>query len=211
MKALVQVASELSKEVNTHDMISIVSPGCHISIPNILNDFGCAEKPGRTNSDQLKVKKSYPSRTKINEAKLALNSGEEHKTPSGIIRRARSLRAPCQETCKRCASPRLTHENRLAIFKEFWALKVKEEQWKFISPLITCSTPKKKVFLKGSKRGKCSSRVYCFKINGTDQRVCKTMFISTLSICDSWIDSSLSHVKEDSVIPDQRGRGKENL
>ena len=68
-------------------------------------------------------KNIYPSRKKIAEAKLALNSGKEHVTHSGKVRRARNMRLPCAETCKRYQIPRMTNAERLEAHEKFWGME----------------------------------------------------------------------------------------
>ena len=153
-------------------------------------------------------KTKYPSHLKIYTAKLALNSGMEHTTPSGIVRQGRHVRAQCQEKCKRCSHPRLSQEERDQINKGFWELKKHEEQWKFISKSVIVSAPKRKFVSKGSRGEKLNSRIYFFSINGKERRVCKTTFKNTLCICDSWIDSAMNHSSESGLQGDQRGKHK---
>lgn len=157
-----------------------------------------------------KAKKFYPSQVKVDEAKIALNSGLEHTAISGKIRPARSLKPTCKTTCKRC-KPRLSDDIRLDLLQAFWALGNHESQWKYLLACVKCSVPKKKCTASGSKGEKHFTREYCFEVNGCSIRVCKTMFKSTLAICDSWINSALSHSSSSAFLQDQRGKCKEKL
>lgn len=150
-------------------------------------------------------KELYPSHQKIYRAKLALNSGREHVTSKGKVRQARCIRAPCQERCKRCQSPKLSDQERLRINKNFWDLQDHLKQWKFIKDSLEISVPKKKVSVPGSKGEKLSSRVYSFLLDGKPRTVCKTMFKNTLCICDSWIDSAILHCSS-GLLEDRRGK-----
>lgn len=89
----------------------------------------------------------YPSQLRIMAAKLALNSGKEHFTTEGKLRRARVLKPPCKESCKRCAIPKLNLSERQEINSEFWGLKDHVKQWKYIHSLVICTVPKKKKLL----------------------------------------------------------------
>jgi len=169
-----------------------------------LDQQECSGKQGACGGDTSPL--LYPSRLKIHAAKIALNSGKEHMSPSGQVRRARQLKHPCHSNCKRCQLPRLTTAERLLIFDHFWSLKSHEKQWLFISNAVSVSRPQKKVAVPGSKGAKSCSRVYYLTNNGRKTRVCKIMFKHTLSICDSWIDSALSHVPLG--LPDLRGKCK---
>lgn len=150
--------------------------------------------------------KLYPSHVKIYEAKLALNSGKEHITPMGTLRPARNIKPPCQEKCQRCQNPRLTEDERQSISENFWSLEKHVKQWKFIFDSLILSEPKKKFAREGSKGEKLLSRVYFLNVEGKPRRVCKTMFENTLVICDSWIDSAISHFNGTVMCEDLRGK-----
>ncbi|XP_034256290.1 uncharacterized protein LOC117654175 [Thrips palmi] len=157
-------------------------------------------------------KPRYPSQQPSYEAKLALNAGKEHMNSSGKIRRARCPQPACKLKCKRCSSPRLTEEERLLISKQFWNLQNHEQQWLFIFKSIKLTAPKRKTSMKGAKGEKLVNREYSFCIDKEQKKVCKTMFKTTLSICDSWIVNALSHCCDDLVkIPDNRGKHKHQL
>ncbi|KAJ1519118.1 hypothetical protein ONE63_011272 [Megalurothrips usitatus] len=144
---------------------------------------------------------------KIQSAKVALNLGMEHISSKGKPRPARHLGSSCTSNCKRCHSPQMTEEERLAVFETFWGFGDHEKQWAFIFNCITLCAPKRKFALVGAKGGKLYHREYSFDIAGKRRKVCKTMFTRTLSISDSWINSALSHCTgEGVVIPDRRGQ-----
>lgn len=148
----------------------------------------------------------YPSQMKIRAAKLALNSGKEHITTLGKLKKARSVKEPCKKSCKRCAVPKLTPSARLEINSVFWALKDHVKQWAFIHSSVISTPTKRKSSTSGAFREKVSSRTYYFTVCGTPRKVCKTMFKNTLNICDSWIDSALSHFTNGQMNCDKRGK-----
>lgn len=148
-------------------------------------------------------KRSAPSDLKIAAAKFHLNSGKQHVNYYGKARKARKLKDPCHENCNRCVEPRLNIAERREIFDTFWSLSDHERQWLFIYGLVKTTAPRSKSSARG---GKQTTRSYHFHIAGTQRRVCKTMFKNTLCICDSWIDSALSHFSKDGYKPDMRGK-----
>lgn len=148
----------------------------------------------------------YPSQIKIASAKLALNSGKEHFTTKGKLKKARSLKPPCKSSCKRCEVPKITESDRREISSEFWGLGDHVKQWKYINDSISSTAPRTKTSISGAKGEKLSSRTYYLTVNGKKMKVCKTMFRSTLSICDSWVTSALSHFVNGNVSRDKRGR-----
>lgn len=161
--------------------------------------FGCAALARSV----LHNKRSSPSDHKIAAAKLSLDSGREHVNYSGKQRRARQLKNACHDNCNRCENPRLKLVERREIFNTFWSLSNHERQWLFIYGSIKTMTPRQKSSV---GCGKQVSRHYFFSLAGTQRRVCKTMFKNTLCICDSWIDSALSHFSKDGFKPDMRGK-----
>lgn len=149
----------------------------------------------------------YPSQQKVYDARLALNAGKEHFNSVGKFKHARIPKAPCKLECKRCSCPRLTKEERFAISRMFWDLSNHEKQWLYIRESIELSAPKRKCAIKGSTKEKHFNREYYFCINNEKRKVCKTMFKSTLCICDSWIINALSHCSDGQVkIQDSRGK-----
>ncbi|XP_026294167.1 uncharacterized protein LOC113218158 [Frankliniella occidentalis] len=150
-----------------------------------------------------KIIRLSPSDVKIAAAKLNLNSGKEHVSFSGKQRRARQIKTACHIKCNRCEAPRLKLSERQEIFDTFWNLSDHERQWLFIFGLVKTTIPRKKSSV---GCGKKFSRHYSFSIAGSQKQVCKTMFKNTLCICDSWIDSALSHFSEDGYKPDMRGK-----
>jgi hypothetical protein len=148
-----------------------------------------------------------PSRWKVSQAKRALDSGMAHISPyTGTERPERKLRAGCGEKCNRCQI-RLTLEQRISIHKSFYELENHQRQLDYIFSRIQCITPKKKYAAPGNQ-GCEKIRIYHLKLNGKDIRVCKTMFMDTLSICDSWIKTATNNSRTDpEFVPEDR-RGK---
>lgn len=149
---------------------------------------------------------NYPSQIKIMASRLALNAGREHVTSEGKLKKARSLKPSCKNSCKRCAMPKLTEKERQEIHHAFWALNNHGKQWTYIHSSVSCISPRKKSCTSGAKGEKLSSRTYYLNVCGTHKRVCKTMFKGTLSICDSWVDSALSHFENGEMTCDRRGK-----
>ncbi len=154
----------------------------------------------------------YPSHSKVLTSKVFLNRGLAHVNSEGKLRGGRQLKSPCHDNCKRCQIPKLTCDERSAIFKRFWSLGNHDKQWEFIFNSVEVSIPLRKTATPGVKRKKFSSRSYYLSVDGIPRRLCKTMFKNTLCICDSWIDSALSHYRTGATpIPDMRGKSRHHL
>ncbi|XP_034246176.1 uncharacterized protein LOC117648082 [Thrips palmi] len=207
---------------NRSDVAEVLSPRCEVvsgisCIQELTNqstgldfkksdDFRATPNLSNCGDTTCDVKLLYPSQSKILAAKFALNAGIEHITIKGTLKKARSLKPSCKDSCKRCTIPKLSHSERLEIYNEFWALKDHVKQWIFIKNVVSCNAPKNKTSAPGAKGEKLSSRTYHFFVCGARKRVCKTMFKSTLSICDSWVDSALSHFSSAGMACDKRGK-----
>ena len=106
----------------------------------------------------------YPSQIKIMVARSALNAGKEHLTVKGKVKKARDPKPSCNDSCRRCTRPKLTHSERLEINCAFWALKEHVKQWTFIQNSVSSVAPKMKTSASGVKGGKLSSRTYYFSV-----------------------------------------------
>jgi len=183
------------------------------SVSTSIHDVVSPKKGIEKNGAQIHVYqeevhrlKLYPSQKKIMAAKLALNAGKEHVTTKGKLKKARFLKPPCMDSCKRCAKPKLSQSERLEVNNKFWALQDHVKQWKFINESVTCTVPKTKSCIAGAKGERACSRVYSLTGSCIRRTVCKTMFKNTLHICDSWINSALSHFSVSESPYDKRGR-----
>jgi hypothetical protein len=200
--------SELDKNQDVNVQVCIDSVVCAGSVPQEIVSAQEHLSDFEANPTNGKIGKTlYQSHLRIQKAKIALNCGQQHMTSKGTLRLARCLKRSCQDKCKKCQSPRLTLEERTNINRMFWNLGEHQKQWEFIKSSVVISKPKKKFACTGAKGEKSQSRTYTFSVEGKARKVCKTMFKSTLSICDSWVDSALTHFSDFSgVVVDRRGK-----
>lgn len=199
------------KKVCNEDLINI-NPAALNDITSLSKEYCSLPYPSDLQRNLIEDhvrKKLYPSHrashSKIYNAKLALNSGQEHVTSKGKLRQARSVKPSCHEKCARCISPKLSPQERHSIHREFWDLRDHQKQWEFIKNYVIVSAPRKK-FAEGGRGEKHVSRIYTFRIKGNQRKVCKTMFKNTLCICYSWIDSALANGCDSSDFHDKRGK-----
>lgn len=161
------------------------------------------QTPG-TPSDSSACKRSRnPSKWKAKIAKAARDSGQEYINAKGKQVNTRVIGRPCFN-CKFKCSSRVNEHHRQAIFAQFWEIKNHSRQWDFITR-HTKITDKKKCTTNWESRRKFS-RFYFFRIDGREERVCKSMFVQTLGICDFWIRTAARKLGPGgSVSPDKRG------
>lgn len=165
--------------------------------------------PRRRDSPRDSVRKREVNKSKwIKEvAKAALNAGKEHVTPKGVHRKARIILPPCKVSCRRCKN-RLSEEERVEIHRRFWELPNIDRKRDYISRCVSCQAPKTCSTIPGRARN--TSRIYSFQVKDELRRVCKTMFLHTLGVVDSWVETSLIKCAKGSCSPDKRGRQVHN-
>lgn len=137
--------------------------------------------------------------------KLKLNRGESYVTKSGIARCGKSLREPCNENdCRfRCAQ-RISHEDRMNIFGQYYALGDKNQQWQYIAKNLERITPKYRRRNHGNRQ--CNI-AYGFTINGQRERVCKLFFSNTLCITGNVCTTALKKCDTNGVLLERDKRG----
>lgn len=124
----------------------------------------------------------------MNAAKNALNAGKAHVTPRKVERKAREMKPPCPDKCKKCKT-KLSEEERRNVFDRFWSLADHTRQWDFILKHTSISSPAKKS--EDARIQRKSSRKHFLTIGKKSVFVCKVMFLNTLGICDSWVETAV--------------------
>lgn len=144
---------------------------------------------------------------KRNINKVLKNSGQPYTTYNGKEHQGAKLRDPC--SCSLDCRQRMTQEERQAIHDQFWkTIADHGRQWEFIRE--NCSS--KETVPSSSKRK--VARSYSFVIGKKKERVCKQMFMRTLDICDSWIETAFkkrNSEKGNTVSPDKRGGNRKGV
>jgi hypothetical protein len=156
--------------------------------------------------DNVRKRILNPSKWKSNVAKEAYNSGMEHVTPRGYKRNARVMKPPCHSSCTKCKARRLTEEERAHIFNHFWKKLVSTQAKRmFIKLSVKCSQPKTLSTL--PEKARKTSRTYSFTVNRKEVKVCKTTFLNTLAICDSWVETTIAKSSNgNGLSPEKRGK-----
>lgn len=152
-------------------------------------------------------RKLHTERWKQNVRKKALNSGEEHVSAKGKVKVAREMEEPCNLSCRSKCREKITEDERKEIFQDFWNLgKLSDghdRQWYFIRSCMTVE--------KDPAKSK-SKRTYAFRVKNKAIKICKTMFLATLSICDKWIETVVKKLKDGGVVsPDKRGLNRKGV
>uniref|UniRef100_A0A6P7F318 Uncharacterized protein LOC114326041 n=1 Tax=Diabrotica virgifera virgifera TaxID=50390 RepID=A0A6P7F318_DIAVI len=140
-------------------------------------------------------------------SKTSLNLGLEHENRKGIQIKGRQMGAPCANTCRLKCATKIAKEDRDLCFNEFWKLKDHTRKWDFIARHVR-QVAKKQVTITAEQRSRRNySREYYFYIRNEKQRVCKTMFLETLNVSETWITTALRKLKDGgSLEEDKRGK-----
>lgn len=142
-------------------------------------------------------------------AKTKLNHGTEHINRKGKLIAAREMAAPCKENCRYRCRDKLNEESRQLIFDGFWKLGDHTRQWDF---LVRCvkQLEKKQTTVKNANSRRALSREYNFTMDNNSIKICKTMFLNTLGISETFVTTALSKIGTGGIV-DMDRRGKHNV
>lgn len=142
-------------------------------------------------------------------SKTGLDRGLEHTNRQGKLVKARKIGEPCQQTCRLECNTKMNQEMRQKIFKDFWNLQDHTRQWDFIVQHVTQIEKKQSTISAGVHSRRNFSRQYHFQLGGEQNQICKNMFLKTLGISQTWVNTALTKRKETGVLQsDQRGKHK---
>nr|CAH7731683.1 unnamed protein product [Callosobruchus chinensis] len=153
---------------------------------------------------------------KRNYIKCSRNSGNEYVNWKGNTQAQRKLKPPC-ENCKNNCTKKISEEERVSIFSNFWSLADINRQRDFISK-FTCLEekkrcrirPKPEVDEKVQSRRK-STFTYFLLSGGKRIMVCKKFFLNTLSISGQMVATVYSKMgSSGTVVEDRRGKSCKN-
>lgn len=174
---------------------------------NERNDNNTKIKRKRKSATRSDVRKRSRNISIDTKSKTLLNLGMEHTNRKGNIIPERKIGAACEEKCRIQCQKKFNEEARKSIFKEFWDLADHTRQWDFIAKYVKEIKKKQVTVGAGSVSRRSNSRYYVFKSGEEDKRVCKTMFLNTLGVSETWVTTALKKIKGSStIIADQRGK-----
>lgn len=187
------------------DIPTITSP-VNNSVPETPTSNTSKSRRKTSPRDNVRRRTLAPSKWVVNAAKAALNAGKQHITPRGVLRRGREVKPACPEKCRKCSRRLLPHE-RQKLHEDFWKLSDINRKRDYITRHVGSSKPQTSHTLP-EKTVSCI-RKYTFTIDDKEVKVCKVMFLKTLDIVDSWIQTSLKNCNSgNGLSPDKRGSHK---
>uniref|UniRef100_A0A6P7GVH8 Uncharacterized protein LOC114347223 isoform X2 n=1 Tax=Diabrotica virgifera virgifera TaxID=50390 RepID=A0A6P7GVH8_DIAVI len=149
----------------------------------------------------------HTSEWACNIQKRKYSAGEEYVSKKGKVVPARIMKPPC--SCRLKCFEKLLQNNRQEIFNAYWSQdKGTDIKRQFIfSCLEKHSTVRSRKRDPASNKSKENTLHYYFTTNGTRIRVCKLMFLNTLSISNTVVVNVLKNIKPGGIVKsDQRGK-----
>lgn len=158
-----------------------------------------------TDKKPTRKRTSTPANWKRTKAKEANNSGVVHTSAKGIEKRARSLKPPCSDKCRKKCFSRVSLEIRNKNFDTFWnRAQDKSSKWLFLSKLINIAEIKQRkvTIIEDEEPWRKHSYEYHLKdLDGELISVCHTMFLNTFDVSQKVIRNALAKNS-----PDKRGK-----
>lgn len=199
-----QNGSDLSSNENTEEEIlptqSIIGT-IHTCIrePTPENQTVIEEIPEK----KSRKRKRRPENWKKNKRKQLRNAGLNYINVKNNMTPGRTIKPHCTEGKCKFECKNITDEQRMQIFKKYWALGELNLQWNFIGKSMEKSNVKYRRVKEQSTRG--ANYAYFFEVEGKKYRVCKLNFTATLGVSDKII-ANVQRRSVDGFIPkDKRG------
>lgn len=158
-------------------------------------------------TDKGKKRLKHQENWVVNKRKFAKNQGKSFINARGKEVPAKGLKEPCNEKCRLKCSSKFDENQRNKIFQKFWDLGDRQRQWEFVIR-FTKKIPKRRQTTETTKHDRKNTFFYFLPDSKTQNvKVCKTMFLNTISAGERIITTSWKKYDgEISVSGDQRGK-----
>ena len=169
------------------------------------------------NGQLISIPRSHQRKRKI--AQLLKNTGKPYINPKGEARLGKEMRAICTERCRLKCYQNCPEDQRLNLFREYYALANVESQWQFLANHIDTSVPKCRrryqIPKKNRKahteplviRNRTNNVRYFLNINNERLRVCKDTFLATYDIGSHTIKTVVQKTNDQGVLVSGDCRG----
>lgn len=115
-----------------------------------------------------------------------LEHERSNKNGEVISTRSRKLQAGCDSSCRRKCHLNITEADRQIVFQKFWEIPTQVGKWEFILRNLKINEIEKSNL--STPKNKSTKSFFLPRQNGLVQ-VCKVMFLDTLDITDSWVET----------------------
>lgn len=151
-------------------------------------------------------RKRQPELWERNIKKTQKNMGKSYVTSSGKEMPAKSLGPTCGEKCRLKCAEKISGDERMLIFEQFWSLKDVNLQREFVLRCTEVVSPKYQYKKLHSTRGRSKNKAYYLKLNEKKCRVCCKFFMNTLSIADTFLRNIFKKTNDNGFLEtDKRG------
>lgn len=167
--------------------------------------------PSTTVSKETKKshRKSNPESWIRNKRKLAKNTGQSYVASNGRLTEAKKIKKNCGQ-CRMNCSKKISEENRLKNFTNFYQLADIVKQRKFLFDHMKTYEPKRHTLPKNPNKVRTVQRHYFLDTyeNGSNEmlQVCRLMFLNTFSISSQMIDTLYRKATFEGKFNDIRGK-----
>lgn len=144
-------------------------------------------------------------------AKIALAKGEEHVNGKGTIIKAKSMGPGCSRLCRFRCHERLHEPLRKSIFESYYKTVDASRKWDFVNNCIKVKSPMERRGTGGDdqiRKRDNTIRYHFTETDGTEIKVCRSMFTSTLGISKTVVQTVVRKRLETNftrISPDKRG------
>lgn len=158
-------------------------------------------------------RRSNPESWLRNQRKLARNTGRSYIASNGRLVEAKQMRNSCGKSCRMQCSSKITEEERLKNFNNFYALADIAKQRRFLFLHMKSFIPKRSKTLKNPQKTRACQRNYFLDLSeasdGSDMvQVCKLMFLNSFTISSQMIDTLFKIAINEGRFSDVRGKFK---
>lgn len=163
------------------------------------------EKEGAVKS---RKRKRNERNWKCNVRKVKRAAGQAYVSKNRRVIQEKKLKRKCKETCRLKCSVNFTEENRSDIFKHFWSASMdNNKKRQFVASCVTQEEVQRRHDRTGQKQRNTTLHYHFFK-DHKRVRICKTFFLNTLSISQTFVETSLSKrlPAGGAVLEDLRGK-----
>lgn len=164
------------------------------------------ERPVTPIEPLTKKRKIDPNLWKDRKNKILKNSGKSYESVRTKKQNVeKSIGPPCN--CKLKCFEKIQQNMRNKIFQNFWAIGDHERQWDFINRHVKKDNVKKITVER--KNNRTQTLTYQLLDDSNSMiKVCKTMFLSTLSITQQVVYTAIDKLGDDNYLKDYRGTHK---
>lgn len=148
-------------------------------------------------------------------------SGKPHINKFGIPKLGRSMRPPCNETCRQKCYQKITESQRQQLFNEYYNLADLHRQWQYLGRYLDKTVPKRRsisnppiykykdraAFVVERQRSRKNNVKYFLQTDKERLHVCKNIFLATFDITEHVIRTVCQKTDEKGVLVQKDGRG----